>query len=498
MLASTLKKFDASKFDESKAQHLLNRAGFGGTEKQISILAKMGLDKAVEYIVEYSRVKDPSPVRAKDFDNDIMRPPTRAERDAMSKARNSGDEAVVEKIRQERQRRQRADRKQIAEMEEWWLKRLIETPRPLEEKLTLFWHGHFATGYRTIENSFHMYQQNAFFRTHAMGNFKEDLVRGIVHDPAMIQYLNNHQNKKDSPNENLARELMELFTLGEGEGYTEDDIKEGARALTGYTFEDDAFSFQSRQHDDGVKTIFGRPGQFDGDDFVDLIFSRPSASTFVLWKLYRFFINDLPHGATPESTKYVSQLASVFKRNNWKIKSVMKAMLLSEHFYDEKNIHSIIKSPIQLVVQAMRTINPPDRKKILRTLSLATNLMGQKLFAPPSVKGWDGGRAWISTSTLFMRQNILLFLITGQRPDGYAWNADSTKFNTVALLGGRTKSPKQAVRYLLGSLLCNTNIQQEREDALLDYLKTQHNVINNRSVTGLVTLITAMPEYQLS
>ena len=217
MLASTLKKFDASKFDESKAQHLLNRAGFGGTEKQISILAKMGLDKAVEYIVEYSRVKDPSPVSAKDFDNDIMRPPTRAEREAMSKARNSGDEAVVEKIRQERQRRQRADRKQIAEMEEWWLKRLIETPRPLEEKLTLFWHGHFATGYRTIENSFHMYQQNAFFRTHAMGNFKEDLVRGIVHDPAMIQYLNNHQNKKDSPNENLARELMELFTLGEGD-----------------------------------------------------------------------------------------------------------------------------------------------------------------------------------------------------------------------------------------------------------------------------------------
>jgi uncharacterized protein (DUF1800 family) len=154
MLASTLKKFDARKFDESKAQHLLNRAGFGGTEKQISILAKMGLDKAVEYIVEYARVKDPSPVRAKDFDNDIMRPRTKNENLMIRNARQEGNEAALETLRQERQRRQRADRKQIAEMEEWWLKRLIETPRPLEEKLTLFWHGHFATGYRTIENSF--------------------------------------------------------------------------------------------------------------------------------------------------------------------------------------------------------------------------------------------------------------------------------------------------------------------------------------------------------
>lgn len=498
MAASTLKKLKVSEFDEWKAQHLLNRAGFGGTQRQISILANMGLDKAVDYIVEYARVKDPSPVLAKDFDDDIMRPPTQSERSTIREARQAGNEAMIETLRQERQRRQRADRKQISEMEEWWMKRLIETPRPLEEKLTLFWHGHFATGYRTIENSFHMYQQNAFFRTHALGNFKEDLVRGIVRDPAMIQYLNNHQNRKQAPNENLARELMELFTLGEGAGYTEDDIKEGARTLTGYTFDDDSFTFRAQQHDEGVKTIFGRRGQFDGDDFVDLIFTRPSISTFVIWKLYRFFINDLPHGSTTEATAYVSQLSSVFKRSKWNIKTVIKAMLLSEHFYDDKNVGSIIKSPIQLIIQAMRTINPPDRKKLLRTLSVASNLMGQKLFAPPSVKGWDGGRAWISTSTMFMRQNTLLFLITGKRPDGYAWDADSASFDAISLLGGRTGSPKQAVRYLLRTLLCNPNIQPERESALLDYLKTQHNVIDNRTVSNLLTLITAMPEYQLT
>ena len=150
MARSTLKKLDASKFDEWKAQHLLNRAGFGGTERQISTLTKMGLDKAVEYIVEYTKVKDPSPVRAEDFDSDIMQPLSQSERQMARTARQSGDEALLETLRQERQRRQRADRQQIAEMEEWWLKRLIETPRPLEEKLTLFWHGHFVTGYRTI------------------------------------------------------------------------------------------------------------------------------------------------------------------------------------------------------------------------------------------------------------------------------------------------------------------------------------------------------------
>ena len=167
---------------------------------------------------------------------------------------------------------------------------MISTKRPLEEKLTLFWHGHFATGYRTIENSYHMYLQNMFFRNNAMGNFKDDLVLGIIHDPAMIKYLNNDQNRKQAPNENLARELMELFTLGEGEGYSEDDIKEGARTLTGYNIEDDEFAFRARQHDTGRKRIFGRSGEYDGDDFVNLIFTRRNASIFIIEKLYKFFV----------------------------------------------------------------------------------------------------------------------------------------------------------------------------------------------------------------
>ena len=219
MPASSLQQLNPKDFDERKAQHLLQRAGFGGTPQQIQALAKLGLEKSVEYIVNYRSLPDSSPTTLDDYDKNIIRPPTRTEQAAIRKARKIGNEEIVDKFRTERQRRQRADRKQITEMEQWWLRRLIATPRPLEEKLTLFWHGHFATGYRTIENSYHMYLQNMFFRENAMGNFKEDLVRGIIHDPAMIRYLNNHQNRKQAPNENLARELMELFTLGEGEGY---------------------------------------------------------------------------------------------------------------------------------------------------------------------------------------------------------------------------------------------------------------------------------------
>ena len=498
MPASSLQQLDPKDFDERKAQHLLQRAGFGGTPQQIQALAKLGLEKSVAYIVNYKALPDPSPPASGDYDKDIIRPPTRTEQETIRKARQSGNEEMVDKFRTERQRRQRADRKQIAQMEQWWLRRLIATPRPLEEKLTLFWHGHFATGYRTIENSYHMYLQNMFFRKNAMGNFKEDLVRGIIHDPAMIRYLNNHQNRKQAPNENLARELMELFTLGEGEGYTEDDIKEGARALTGYTVDDDAFIFRTRQHDSGTKKIFNRRGTFTGDDFVDLIFTRSSASTFVIEKLYKFFVNDLPHGNTVDSKSYIRLLSKVFKRNDWNIKPVLETIFLSQHFYDDVNANAIIKSPVQLIVQAARALNPPNRKKMTNTLAIASDVMGQRLFAPPSVKGWDGGRAWINTSTMFVRQNTLLYLLTGQRPDSKAWEADGTPFDAMALVQGHTSRPKNTITHLLSTLLNMDSPSRDRIASLEDYMKTQKNAINNETVTGLLTLITSMPEYQLS
>jgi len=498
MIGNSLRQLDPKEFDNHKARHLLNRAGFGGNAGQVAEIANMGLEAAVDYIVEYENSSSYGSIGEDAFNKDIMRPPTSSERESFRKVRESGNESALEMLRIKRQQRQREDRIQIAEMEEWWFKRLIESPRPLEEKLTLFWHGHFATGYRTIENSYHMFQQNNLFRNHALGNFKDDLVRGIIHDPAMIKYLNNDKNRKGAPNENLARELMELFTLGEGQDYTEDDIKEGARALTGYNIYDDEFIFRTRQHDTGVKSIFSRRGQFDGDDFVDLIFTRRSVSTFIIWKLYRFFVNDLPHEPSREVKSFVYTVGNLFKRRDWEIKPALKAIFLSEHFYEKTNINSIIKSPVQLIVQSMRCINPPTkRENMLRTLTIASDLMGQRLFAPPSVKGWDGGRTWINTSTMFMRHNTLLYLLTGQRPDGYAWEADSSPFKATEVLGSERSDPKKVVRYLLTTQLGVETPDADRVSTLLDYLKTQHNSINDHTVKGLLTLITAMPEYQL-
>ncbi|MBT5136592.1 MAG: DUF1800 domain-containing protein [Phycisphaerae bacterium] len=497
MTLSSVKPLDPKEFDERKAQHLLQRAGFGGTTKQAVALSKLGLEKAVEYIVEYNNITDPEPVLLDAYDKDIIRPLTAAERKVALKARQDKDEDTVDKLRKERQRRQREDRKQISEMELWWLQRMVSTPRPLEEKLTLFWHGHFATGYRTIEDSYQMYLQNNFFRKNAMGNFKEDLVRGIIHDPAMIKYLNNHQNRKQAPNENLARELMELFTLGEGEGYDEDDIKEGARCLTGYTVEDHDFTFNSRNHDTGQKRIFGRSGYYDGDDFVDLIFTRPNVAKFIVNKLYRYFVNDLPHGKTADSKKFTISISNLLKRKNWELKPILKTIFLSEHFYDDSNMQAIIKSPVQLIVQATRSLNPPQRRKMVQTLAVSADLMGQRLFAPPSVKGWDGGRMWINTSTMFMRQNTLLYLLTGQRPGSASWEADNNQFNGMALVEGNTRDPKDAITFLLTALLNQDKHDRDRVASLENYMKTQNNTINNETVTGLLTLITAMPEYQL-
>jgi uncharacterized protein (DUF1800 family) len=416
----TLKPLDPAAFDEWKAQHLLNRAGFGGTPQQVRALTEAGLEAAVDLIVNYEQAPAPD-VLAEDFDRDIMQPASAEERAEVMQARRSGDEKTLEMYRMERERRQASDRRQIASMQRWWLTRIIETARPLQEKLTLFWAGHFATSYRGVEDSYHMFMQNQFFRANAAGNFG-NLVRGIISDPAMLRYLNNDQNRKEQPNENLARELMELFTLGEGHGYTEEDIKNGARALTGYTFNDNDFVYRSQMHDGGTKLIFGQSGQFDGVDFCNLILAQEVCSEYVCWKLYRFFVNDSPGKPDRDSQAFIVKLAKQLRQQNYELRPVLMTLFSSEHFYDDQNVASVIKSPVQLIVQGIRSLNTPARN--LGALLSACDLMGQNLFFPPTVKGWDGGRAWINTSTLFVCQNLVIYLLTGRRPDAYEWQAD--------------------------------------------------------------------------
>jgi len=499
-LDPTLGAIREQDFGYAQARHLLLRAGFGGTPAQIRTLADWGAQRSVDYLLDVQDIdyRDDPP---DEFDNEIMRPPTEAQRRTYRNALQQRNEDAVARFRLERQQRQRRDRAQMRAIQKWWLTRMIETPKPLEEKMTLFWHGHFATSYRTIENSAHMHEQNRLYRRFALGNFGDLLFR-VVRDPAMIAYLDNNDSRKGQPNENLARELMELFSLGVG-NYTEHDIKEGARALTGYTFEHNSFVFRENAHDDGHKTILGKSGPLDGDDFVSAILETRACSKFITRKLYRFFVGDLPENESDtdiNTRRYTKALGNEFLRSRYEIRPVLKKMFMSRHFYDERIMNEQIKSPVELVVGSVRSLNTPVRD--LSILVDALNLMGQNIFLPPSVKGWDGGRSWINTSTLFVRQNILSFLLTGKKPTGYDALADQEKYDPAVLLDplaqadpGAETDPERVIEYLLRFTIGRAPVSAENE--LHDFVNGHGGVITVPIVTGLLLLITAMPEYQL-
>ena len=532
--ASSLRPLPEDRFGYWEACHLLNRAGFGATPQETRKVADLGLEEAVKYVVRQQGAAADEAVTAAGFDGNIMRPYTDAERQAYRRAQEMQDEATVERFRRQRQARQADDRRQLREVQRWWFERLVATDRPLIEKMTLFWHGHFATSYRGTENSYHLYMQNQLFRRHALGSFAE-LCQQIIRDPAMLAYLNNDNSRSRAPNENLARELMELFTLGEGNGYAERDIKEGARALTGYTFDHNEFIFRNQWHDTGSKRILGAAGNHNGDDFVKLILNRPEASQFICLKLYRYFVNDLPDGPDRDTQRYILALASEFRRSGYSIASVLEQLFSSAHFYEPANVRSQIKSPIMLAVGSCRMLGLPVPN--IDTLLDASALMGQNLFLPPSVKGWEGGRSWINTSTLFVRQNLLVHLLTGAMPGqsnsgrgrreagagedmfsmamrrrrarflaeargGAANGATAAGFNAMHLLEDlhRTHhevSAEEAALYLL-RLCLGADVHESRQATVVNYVRDRGlTTLGNDDVVNVLCLITSMPEFQL-
>ncbi len=492
---------DSELFGEAQARHLLARAGFGGTPAQVRTLAGWGLERSVDYLLEVGEIDD-SRVEADLFDPNIMRPYTADQRAMYRAAQQRGDEDTLSQQRLQRQQRQRDDRRQMRELQRWWLTRMIETPKPLEEKMTLFWHGHFATSYRTIEDSYHMFRQNQLFRKHAMGNFGE-LMLQIIRDPAMLAYLDNNDSRKGKPNENLARELMELFSLGVGH-YTENDIKDGARALTGYTFDDDEFVFQERNHDTGAKVILGTKGNLDGDGFVMAILGQRAVSQYMAWKFYRFFAADTPletRARGREHDKAVRDISAAMLRSKYWMKPVLKRLFMSEHFYSASVVRQQIKSPAELVVGATRSLLTPVRD--LSVLLDAMALMGQNLFFPPSVAGWDGGRSWINTSTLFVRQNVLAYLLTGKKPQGYDGAGDSKRYDGLQLLDDLVRDNREALGDIRACVehLQSLTLGRPTELAthtLTDFVNKHGGELTTPIVTALLLLITAMPEYQLN
>jgi uncharacterized protein (DUF1800 family) len=274
---------------------------------------------------------------------------------------------------------------------------MLVTPRPLEEKLTLFWHGHFATGQNKVRDYRMMLQQNLMFRAKASGSFRE-LLLALLKDPAMLVYLDNGENIKSHPNENFGRELLELFTMGVGH-YSERDVREAARAFTGWTNDVLAFKLDAAQHDAGEKTFLGRTGRLGGEQIIDIVLEQPVTAEFVASKLYRFFVRE------EISPAVQAALGRTFRESGYQLKPLLRQVFLSKDFYSPPSVATQIKSPVQLVVSTYRKLGLTETPTI-PDFGRMTGALGQTLFEPPNVAGWAGGRTWITPSTLLERGNL--------------------------------------------------------------------------------------------
>ncbi|RIK77336.1 MAG: hypothetical protein DCC68_17515 [Planctomycetota bacterium] len=474
-----LKPLPEAAWDYAKARHLLTRAGFGGTPDEVAKLQAMGLHDAVEHLLNFRK-----------------HPPAEISFEAYPKMRLEAHISALSGEEQQLLRNKRAaeDRQQMQNMRAWWLRRMIESPTPLEEKLTLFWHGQIPTQYSDVGDSYHMYLQNQLFRENAAGNFAT-LLHGTVHDAAMLKYLNNDTNVKGRANENLARELMELFSMGRDQGYTEIDIRQGARALTGYTYDaaTGQFRFVSERHDSDPKSVFGKTGNWSGDDFARLILETPYPAKFVARQLFAYFAHDEP------SADVVEALANVLRVNSYEIAPLLENLFLSEEFYSARSMGTDIKSPVQLVVGLHRELGlkAPDYAYLVSALRET----GQDLFEPPSVFGWQAGRSWITTSRVLERYNTLAEILE-ERPR----NGQSGVDVCGTLLAGKTfQSHAEVIDYLV-KCTWSVPLPETKRAALVDFLKPLPPPDQwganpgpvNASLTRVLVMLTCSPEYQLN
>ena len=294
---------------------------------------------------------------------------------------------------------QRKNVERAFELREWWFREMLSTPSPLSEKMTLFWHNHFATSQQKVRFTPLMYQQHVMLRRNGLGNFGT-LLREVSRDPAMLIYLDGANSRKQQPNENFAREVMELFTIGEGQ-YAEADVKEAARAFTGWSVDRETGQFMFRRliHDYGKKTVLGKSGNFDGDQVIDILLAKAETAQFITRKLWREFVSPVPDDAE------VKRFANDFRRSGYNIAKLMRAILSSDVFYAAENRAALIKSPVEFVIGTMKQfdIDAPG----LRPFVIASALLGQNVFSPPNVKGWPGGEAWINSATLLGRKQLI-------------------------------------------------------------------------------------------
>lgn len=367
--------------NQLKNQHLLWRAAFGPMAENVGELEQT-TQKELFRLLQKKSAKKPRALNVATNSVDGL----------VKGIQDLGRMQQLTKDQKKQMRRQSAE--DIKNLNLTWLSEMINSEAQLREKMSLFWHGHFAC---RVINIYFQQQLLNVIRDNALGNFG-DLLREVSKSPSMLSFLNNQQNKKQHPNENFAREVMELFTMGRG-NYTETDVKEGARAFTGWGFNlKGEFINRTFQHDNGAKTFLGKTGKFDGDDIIDIILEQKATAQFITRKIYKFFVNDdVDEGK-------VKSLAANFHQSNYNIRKLMDDIFLSDWFYDEKNIGTRIKSPVELIAGVRRLI-PMELEKPEMQL-LFQRVLGQVLFYPPNVAGWPGGKSWIDSSALMFRMRL--------------------------------------------------------------------------------------------
>ena len=374
-----------------EARHLLSRTSLGATPADILALQTVDYAAAVDRLLANTRPQAATPAPSWVSEGpSFQRQQARAQVD---KANNDKPLQVVQKRVQEEGR----------ELRSWWVQEMVATDQPLVERMTLFWHNHFTSSIQKVRFVPAMYWQNVLFRREALGNFAT-LLKAVARDPAMLIYLDGVRSVARQPNENFARELLELFTLGEGH-YSEADIKNAARAFTGWSVDRDTGHFQNhaQQHDDGEKTFLGQTGRFGGDDIIAILLRQPRTAELIVEKLWREFVSLKPEPAE------VKRLAAVFRNGGYEMKPLMRALFLSPAFRAPANRAALIKSPVDLVVGSVRVLGlpVPEKTQLVRMMGA----LGQVLFNPPNVKGWPGGEEWVTTNTLLLRQQFLRRLI---------------------------------------------------------------------------------------
>jgi hypothetical protein len=407
--AGDLSPIGPADWNYERAAHLLERAGFGGTPAEIRDLTQMTPEQAVRHLVDYRTVDnshlrpfDESGVWEADLDPfPVSRPATTEQAKARGEALgvevkpagNRPMQPVVNKFFYWL----RASRLETNRAGYWWAQRMLTTHRPLEEKLALFWHGHFATSEEKVRDYRKMVRQLDLFYRHGNGNFR-DLVIGVAQDPAMLAFLDAGVNVKGAPNENFAREIMELFTMGVG-NYSEHDIREAARAFTGWNYANLDFVVNRDQHDDTDKTVLGKRGPLDGVQVIDVILAQPVTAEFLATKLYRFFVRE---EVSPEMRK---QLGALLRDNRYEIAPLLTTLFLSRDFYSPPSYATRIKGPVELVVSTYKKLGL-DAVPGVPDFNDTTAALGQQLFRPPTVAGWAQGRSWITPGLLLERGNF--------------------------------------------------------------------------------------------